>query len=149
MVQTKHPKQKKSLQMSILDSHELIFSDEKTRVFRRRKSEGQLYHSLPAVKDPYYYADFPQEMSSYMKSIQREEQEDYFAGMMQKIVKDWDPYIKSLKKKSLPLQPHELSKVPSTKEDLCIDLDWIYSLDKESLIKALILKLSRKLRYDC
>ena len=36
MVQTKHPKQKKSLQMSILDSQEPIFSDENMRVFQRR-----------------------------------------------------------------------------------------------------------------
>ena len=36
MVQTKHPEQKKSLQMSILGSPERIFSDEKKRVFQRR-----------------------------------------------------------------------------------------------------------------
>ena len=36
MVQTKHPEQKKSLQMSILGSPERIFSDEKKWVFQRR-----------------------------------------------------------------------------------------------------------------
>jgi len=84
-----------------------------------------------------------------MESIQREEQKDYFAGMMQKIVSEWDPYVNNLKKSSLPLQPTKLSEVQSKKEDLSCDLDWIYSLDKQSPIAALILKLSRKLRYDC
>ena len=83
-----------------------------------------------------------------MMSIQREEQHDYFAEMMQKIVSEWDPYINNLKNKKLPLQPNELAEVQSRRQDLCDDLDWIYCLDKESPIKALMLKLSRKLRYD-
>ena len=83
-----------------------------------------------------------------MMSTQREEQKDYFAEMMQKIVNEWDPYINNLKNKKLPLQPNELSEVQSRRQDLCDDLDWIYCLDKESPIQALMLKLSRKLRYD-
>ena len=81
-------------------------------------------------------------------STQREEQKDYFVEMMQKIVNEWDPYINNLKNKKLPLQPNELSEVQSKRQDLYDDLDWIYSLDKQSPIQALILKLSRKLRYD-
>ena len=50
-------------------------------------------------------------MSGFMMSIQREEQHDYFAEMMQKIVSEWDPYINNLKNKKLPLQPYELAEV--------------------------------------
>ena len=86
-------------------------------------------------------------MSGFMMSIQREEQYNFFVRMMQTIATEWDPYIETLKK-NLPLQPNELAEVQLRRQDLCDDLDWIYCLDKESPIKALILKLSRKLRYD-
>ena len=57
-------------------------------------------------------------MSGFMMSIQREEQHDYFAEMMQKIVSEWDPYINNLKNKKLPFQPYELAEVLSRRQDL-------------------------------
>ena len=77
-----------------------------------------------------------------------EEQAELFSDMMQMIINEWDPHINNLKKKSLPLHPNELMEVQKAKEDAYSDLDDIYCLNRSSPIAALIVKLSKKLRYD-
>ena len=77
-----------------------------------------------------------------------EEQAELFSTMMQTIVNEWDPYINSLKKKSLPLHPNELQEVQKAKNEMSRELDDIFCLDKSSSIAALIPKLGRKLLYN-
>ena len=46
-----------------------------------------------------------------------EEQAELFSDMMQMIVKEWDPHINNLKKKSLPLHPNKLMEIEKAKKD--------------------------------
>ena len=77
-----------------------------------------------------------------------EEQAELFSDMMQTIANEWDPYINNLKK-SLPLNPDEIKEVQKKKDEMFTELDYIFCLDKSSPIVDLVLKLGRKLRYDC
>ena len=77
-----------------------------------------------------------------------EEQIKLFSDMMQMIANEWDPHINNLKKKSLPLQPNKLMEIKKAKKDAYSDLDDIYCLNRSSSIAALVVKISKKLRYS-
>ena len=98
------------------------------------------------------WSDTPCEEMRSVKMIpteeETEEQAELFSDMMQTIANEWDPYINNLKK-SLPLNPDEIKEVQKKKDEMFTELDYIFCLDKSSPIVDLVLKLGRKLRYDC